>query len=56
MTDKENTTEISFWMKARRRLAKIFLSQGSCSSSCSNCAVCHIIDKEKYSFEIKKRE
>jgi len=52
----ENHSDLTFWIKLRRRLARLFLSQGSCSGSCSDCAVCPIIDKERYTFEIKKRE
>ena len=56
MTKKQDQTELSFWSKTRRRFARFFLSQGRCSGSCNDCAVCPIIDKEKYTFEIKKRE
>jgi hypothetical protein len=55
MSKEENQIDMNFWTKIKRRLARFFLSQGSCSGSCNDCAVCPIIDKEKYTFEIKKR-
>lgn len=51
----EPTEELSFWVKLRRRFARFFLSQGSCSDSCNSCSKCPWIDKGKYTFEIKKR-
>jgi len=54
-TQEQNVVKVSFWIKFRRRLTRFFLSQGSCSGSCDDCVACPWIDKEKYSFEIKKR-
>jgi len=53
---EDPTDELSFWIRFRRRFARFFLSQGSCSDSCDSCSKCPWVDKEKYSFEIKKRE
>jgi len=52
----QDTSKQTFWSKARKRFVRFFLYQGSCDSSCSDCAVCPWIDKEKYSFEIKRKE
>jgi len=55
-TQEQNVVNVSFWIKFRRRFTRFFLSQGSCSGSCDDCVACPWIDKEKYSFEIKKRD
>ena len=54
MKEKEENP-ISFFTKIRRKIARFFLSQGSCTDDCEDCSFCPWIDKEKYSFEIKKR-
>ncbi len=51
----DETETLSFWVRFRRRFVRLFLSQGNCSESCDECSKCPWIDKEKYSFEIKKR-
>ncbi len=57
MNTKNTTLEkVSFWLRLRRRVVRFFLPQGSCTGSCNDCAACPWIDREKYSFEIKKRE
>ncbi|MCG3260602.1 MAG: hypothetical protein H7644_12695 [Candidatus Heimdallarchaeota archaeon] len=55
-SEKATTEKISFWLRLRRRVVRFFLPRGSCTGSCNDCVACPWIDKEKYSFEIKKRE
>ncbi len=47
--------QLSFWKKARRWLVKYFLSKNQCHGQCSDCDACPWIDKDKYSFEIKRK-
>ena len=53
---KQEPNKQNLWIKIKRKLVRVFLSEGSCSSSCSSCIACPWIDKEKYSFEIKRKE
>lgn len=55
-TQEQNVVNVSFWIKFRRRLTRLLWSRGSCSGSCNDCVTCPWIDKDKYSFEIKKRD
>ena len=55
MNSQGSTKNLTFFTKLRRKLVKFFLSQGRCNGSCDNCSVCPWIDKEKYSFEIRKK-
>ncbi|MCG3220535.1 MAG: hypothetical protein H7641_04060 [Candidatus Heimdallarchaeota archaeon] len=47
--------QLSFWTKVRRWLVKYFLSRNKCHGQCLECDTCPWIDKEKYSFEIKRK-
>ncbi|MCG3227403.1 MAG: hypothetical protein H7645_10835 [Candidatus Heimdallarchaeota archaeon] len=47
--------KLSFLKKTRRLLVKYFLSRNQCHGECSDCDACPWIDKEKYSFEIKRK-
>jgi hypothetical protein len=47
--------ELSFWQKLRRWLVRFFLSGNQCNEHCSDCITCPWIDKEKYSFDIKRK-
>lgn len=55
MKINEAKEEINLFVLLKRWFVKFFLSGGSCGSSCSNCALCPWLDKEKYSFEIKRK-
>jgi hypothetical protein len=52
MSTKES---LKFWTKFRRWFAKTFHSSGHCHGSCYDCDFCPWIDKEKYSFEIRRK-
>ncbi len=56
MKDNETKTKIKFWVRLKRWFVRFFLSGGSCGDSCSNCSLCPWLDKEKYSFEIKRKK
>ena len=51
----QETAKKNIWIRIRRKFVRIFLTQGNCDSSCSSCAVCPWLDKEKYSFDIKRK-
>jgi len=56
MNSCEDTTDgLSLWIRFRRRFVRLFFTQGNCSGSCDSCEKCPWIDKEKYSFEIKRK-
>ena len=48
--------KLSLWIRIRRRLVRYFLAHGTCNGSCDECSKCPWIDKEKYTFEIRKKK
>ena len=48
--------ELSLWIKVRRWIVKVFLARNNCSGDCSDCSNCPWLDREKYSFEIRRKE
>ncbi|MFW9852719.1 MAG: hypothetical protein ACFFDS_07250 [Candidatus Thorarchaeota archaeon] len=55
MKKNETKKEIKSLKLWKRWLVKFFLSAGSCGNDCSECSFCPWLDKEKYSFEIKRK-
>jgi hypothetical protein len=47
--------ELSLWTRVRRLLVRIFLARNNCNGQCTDCANCPWLDKEKYTFEIKRK-
>jgi hypothetical protein len=55
MEKEETKKEIKLWELIKRWFIRFFLSSGNCGDSCSDCSMCPWLDKEKYSFEIKRK-
>lgn len=53
MSDEKHINNLE---RIKRWFVRFFLSKGDCENSCSKCNLCPWLDKEKYTFEIKRKD